>query len=355
MITECDVEYGNRKNNQCDVYLPRRTCDKAPVVVVIHGGAWMFGNKSDMKEIAQFLVEKLQVVCVVPNYTLSHIDETVLQKILTVEILGLLLLVITAHKRFNVLRMLILFVSLFLIIHFILEYVFRGTDQDSETQHPVHVEDIAQCIYWTRLQEEKYQLNPNRILLLGHSSGAHLASLVTLNKRFLNALDVPVDDVIKGVIAISGPYSFWRLQESRVRHILNPSVFGHHQLDFTTLKEYEESLDALPLNGCEEKEEDCFRSWKEWSHIIDAWPIFHQHQIDSRTVPPFLIITAGIDLSLLYHADDFVTLLKKSGVFVERLHFDSTTHFSIRKHWHNQHSQVGKNVLSFFETILQTL
>jgi arylformamidase len=41
---ERDVAYGTDPQQRIDVYLPARA-GRAPVVVMVHGGAWMFGDK----------------------------------------------------------------------------------------------------------------------------------------------------------------------------------------------------------------------------------------------------------------------------------------------------------------------
>lgn len=42
---ERDVAYGSAPEQRMDVYLPAKTA-KAPVIVMVHGGAWAFGSKS---------------------------------------------------------------------------------------------------------------------------------------------------------------------------------------------------------------------------------------------------------------------------------------------------------------------
>ena len=90
--------------------------------------------------------------------------------------------------------------------------------------------------------------------------------------------------------------------------------------------------------------------WYEWQKIIDAWPTFHDHQVDHDT-PPFLLFTSDIDLSLIKHAEDFQQMLKNAGVFVAIEHVPNTTHFSIFKNWH-QSNNVGHTILSFVKELL---
>lgn len=72
---------------------------------------------------------------------------------------------------------------------------------------PAFAEDAADVIRWTRNHIAQYGGDPNRIALAGHSAGAHLATLVALDPRYLSAKGVPADTV-KAVVGLAGPYDF---------------------------------------------------------------------------------------------------------------------------------------------------
>lgn len=63
--------------------------------------------------------------------------------------------------------------------------------------------DIARAVRWLRDNIASYGGDPSRLVLMGHSAGAQLASLVAVNPRWLQEVDVPAS-AIRGVIAISG-------------------------------------------------------------------------------------------------------------------------------------------------------
>src|SRR2546423_1058088 len=44
-VVERDLAYGSSPAQRLDVYRPSRA-DKAPVIFMVHGGAWMRGNKA---------------------------------------------------------------------------------------------------------------------------------------------------------------------------------------------------------------------------------------------------------------------------------------------------------------------
>jgi arylformamidase len=70
---------------------------------------------------------------------------------------------------------------------------------------PAQPEDIARAVTYLHRVADHYGYDPRRIFLMGHSAGAHLASLVALDGRYLRAAKAP-DRAIAGVIAVSGIY-----------------------------------------------------------------------------------------------------------------------------------------------------
>lgn len=324
------------KSKKCDIYFPQtKTNEKRPVILLIHGGCWSLGGKEEMTETCKFLVAEKQCVCVAIEYTLSEIDKDIFQKLILFELLCLVLaLLFTKSFKFKIA---LLFVSFFIALYAILK-MSPITRSKSKT-HPMHVEDVAKSIQFVHENIHKYGNGDGKnIFLLGHSAGAHLAALVTLNRRFLNNLNVSVD-IIRGVVAISGPYSFWKIQQSSVKHLISKSVFGDHSSNFN-----EDQLNLLKYDELNAATKD------KWAKIIDAWPSFYEHAIDQYT-PPFLLLTAGIDMSLLYHARDFKNMLQKLNVHVQSVHFDNTNHFSIKTKWSGKNKEIGDTVSSFIKTI----
>lgn len=58
-------------------------------------------------------------------------------------------------------------------------------------KHPAQVEDVARAIGWLHRNAAQFGGDPNRILLLGHSSGAHLAALAAVAPEHLARNSVP--------------------------------------------------------------------------------------------------------------------------------------------------------------------
>jgi arylformamidase len=63
--------------------------------------------------------------------------------------------------------------------------------------------DIAAALAYLRTNAATLGIDPDRIILMGHSAGAHLAALVGSDSTYLNAARVPIT-AIKGVILLDG-------------------------------------------------------------------------------------------------------------------------------------------------------
>jgi acetyl esterase/lipase len=86
---------------------------------------------------------------------------------------------------------------------------YRRTDHTPEqVVHPGHVEDVAQAFAWTYGHIAKYGGDPEQIVLMGHSGGATLVSLLATDRRYLAAHGLS-PDLVRGVIGVSaGLYAF---------------------------------------------------------------------------------------------------------------------------------------------------
>jgi acetyl esterase/lipase len=64
-------------------------------------------------------------------------------------------------------------------------------------------DDVARAIAWIHARAEKYDGDPGRIFLMGHSAGAQLVALVGTDERYLKAAGLPLS-TLKGVIPLDG-------------------------------------------------------------------------------------------------------------------------------------------------------
>lgn len=147
------VAYADRAQdparNQLDVYVPPAARHKGPdwhgfpVVVWVHGGAWKFGDKSHVGLKPAAFADR-GFVLVSTNY------------------------------------------------RFVPEVTFRG-----------QASDVASAVAWTRTHIAEHGGDPDRIVLMGHSAGAHLAALVAADPAYLSAEKQPLE-AVKGVILLDG-------------------------------------------------------------------------------------------------------------------------------------------------------
>lgn len=140
-----DLENAPRERQLLDVYpLAEPTKAPAPVLIWIHGGAWRFGNKSHAIEKKATALARHGIILVAINYRF--------------------------HPAVD----------------------FRA-----------QAADVATAIRWVQDNISKHGGDPGRLAVMGHSAGAHLAALTTINQSYLkNAGADP--KVIKGVILLDG-------------------------------------------------------------------------------------------------------------------------------------------------------
>ncbi|MEZ5975203.1 MAG: alpha/beta hydrolase [Planctomycetota bacterium] len=124
------------------MYSPRDAHD-APVVVYVHRGEWIKGDKPEVSFKPKLLNESGTVLVSV-NYRLSE-----------------------------------------------------------EAQHPAQVDDVAAAVRWVYDHIADYGGSPERIVLMGHSAGCHIASMVGLDPRPLAKVGL-TPGVLRGVVCWSG-------------------------------------------------------------------------------------------------------------------------------------------------------
>ncbi len=139
--------------HRLDVYAPAQAEPHgAPAVVFVHGGGWIFGDRS-FGGAYQKLGRRLAaqgVVTAVVSYRLAP-----------------------RHK------------------------------------HPEAIRDVARAVAWSLRELPRFGADPARVFVMGHSAGAHLAALVACDARWLEEQGASPRQ-LAGVIGISGPYDIRR-------------------------------------------------------------------------------------------------------------------------------------------------
>ena len=136
------LEGGDPVHNALDVYASSGVSG-LPVLFYVHGGALRGGDKRNLHDKPQFFAER-GFVLVSTNYRLSP-----------------------------------------------------------EVVHPAHIEDVAAAVAWVVENVHDYGGDPERLVYMGHSSGALLGGLLTTDEHRLGAHDLSLD-TLKGAVLLDG-------------------------------------------------------------------------------------------------------------------------------------------------------
>jgi acetyl esterase/lipase len=141
------IAYSGGVRGKLDIYRPpdHTSATARPVIVFFYGGGWTSGARQQYRFAATTLAQ-LGYVTVVPDYRLYP-----------------------------------------------------------EVRFPAFVEDGARAVAWVQAHIADYGGDASRIVLMGHSAGAHLAALLAIDSHYLRAAGADPAR-IAGLIALSGPY-----------------------------------------------------------------------------------------------------------------------------------------------------
>ena len=131
-----------------DLYLPKQTPTKPlPLVVLIHGGGWMGGDKQDFHGLGSEFVSH--------GFAMASIN-------------------------------------------------YRSTNA---AIWPAQALDCKSAVRWLRVNSKHFHLDPNRIVVGGHSSGAHLAAFLAATngeKKFDEGTNLTVSSDVQAVLWFAG-------------------------------------------------------------------------------------------------------------------------------------------------------
>ena len=74
-----------------------------------------------------------------------------------------------------------------------------------EVLFPQMMEDSAAVVAWVSNNSARFGGRADRIFLMGHSAGGHLAAMLTVNERYLG---IELQQKIRGFIGLAAPYDF---------------------------------------------------------------------------------------------------------------------------------------------------
>ncbi|KAJ9055774.1 hypothetical protein DSO57_1000632 [Entomophthora muscae] len=127
--TYLDVAYGNDPNNAYDLYIPSSAKEPAPLLVWIHGGAWVSGHRSEFARFAEKLAADSGIATALLGYRLTP----------------------------------------------------RPPTEPGQLRHPMHVQDCIEGILHLLANKSSLHYSTNIFLIGGHSAGAFIASQIALS------------------------------------------------------------------------------------------------------------------------------------------------------------------------------
>jgi len=89
-----------------------------------------------------------------------------------------------------------------------------------QVRFPAFNQDGAAAVRWVHDNIARYGGDPERIVLAGHSAGAYIAMMLTLDQSYLRAAGVD-PAIIRGAAGLSGPYDFYPYDSKRSINAMN--------------------------------------------------------------------------------------------------------------------------------------
>ena len=140
-----NVAYGLRARHRLDLFHTQTPREHRPLIVFVHGGAWMHGDKKDYRFIGEAFAKEGFDVAVI-NYHLAP------------------------------------------------EHIF-----------PASIDDLSLALNYLNVHQLKYQISTEKVVLMGHSAGAfNVMSALYHPKPY----EIQCRSQITAIIGLAGPYHF---------------------------------------------------------------------------------------------------------------------------------------------------
>jgi len=152
------IAYATHSRHRLDVCRPS-DAHAATVVVFFYGGAWRSGNKELYRYAAKALARR-GYVAVVPDYRIYP-----------------------------------------------------------EARYPDFLEDGALAVRWVKDNIASFGGDPGKLFLMGHSAGAHIAAMLSMDARWLSGVGLNPGRDIAGLIGLAGPYDYLPLRDETLKVI----------------------------------------------------------------------------------------------------------------------------------------
>lgn len=91
-----------------------------------------------------------------------------------------------------------------------------------EVRFPHFLEDGARAVLWARDHAGEFGGDPSRLVLAGHSAGAHIAAMLAFDPQWLAAVGLNSRHDLAGMAGLAGPYDFLPLHSETLMAIFGP-------------------------------------------------------------------------------------------------------------------------------------
>jgi len=211
-----------------DIYHFGQNIPDKPIVIYVHGGAWAVGDKANSITNKTNLFSSLNYLFVSINYRLSPST--------------------------------------------------LSTDPN-RIMFPTHNDDVADAVKWIYDNINTYGGDKSKMVLLGHSAGAHLVSLTGTSNQFLPIRGIPLN-TLKGIASI----------DTEGYDVTDQAISGNE----TYLNAFGDNMD-------------------DWSKASPINQLF-----SDNAYPKFFVAKRG-SVSRIALADDFIAKLQSVGVTVSQV------------------------------------
>jgi acetyl esterase/lipase len=180
------------------------------------------------------------------------------------------------------------------------------------------MEDVARAVRWVKRHIGPYGGDPSRIVLMGHSAGAHLAALLATDESYLRAEGLSLAD-IQGVIALdTQTYDLVRL------------------------------LKNIPEEAGGEVYWEAFgRDPQFWEQMSPLW-----HVEAGKAIPPFFVVYTGEKESRAIISTLFVDTLQEAGFSAVLVPATEKTHGSLNREFGLPNDRVSNLAFAWLEELL---
>jgi acetyl esterase/lipase len=88
-----------------------------------------------------------------------------------------------------------------------------------EARYPDFLEDGALAVRWVKDNIASFGGDPEKLFLTGHSAGAHIAAMLSIDPRWLSGVGLDPGRDVAGLIGLAGPYDYMPLRDETLKVI----------------------------------------------------------------------------------------------------------------------------------------